>query len=137
MIRKILFGGDGDANPGLLFLRLFTGAAMMTHGIPKLFGGMEAFTQVVGNLPLPAPAVMAFLAALSESFGALFLMLGLLTRPAAALLACTMGVAAFLAHGGDPFATRELALLYFFIALFFLLKGAGRWSVDRFLRRAR
>ncbi len=130
MIKKLLFGTTPDANLGILILRVFTGAALMTHGCAKLFGGMEKFTGFVTSLGVPAPHVMAYLAALSESLGALLLAIGLLTRPAAFMIVCTMSVAIFGALGGQPFAKQELAWLYFFPALMFLLKGAGRWSID-------
>ncbi len=129
-IKSILFGTTPDANAGTLILRIFIGAGLMTHGFPKLFGGLEGFSEYVAALGLPAPGVMAFLAAFSESFGALLLLLGLLTRPAAFLIACTMAVAALVAHGADGFSEQELAWLYFFPCLFFILKGAGKWSVD-------
>jgi putative oxidoreductase len=102
----------------------------MTHGIPKMFGGLSGFTEGVAGMGIPAPQVMAFLAAFAESFGSLFLLLGLMTRPAAFIIACTMAVAVFGAHGGQPFAKQEMAWLYFFPALLFLLKGAGHWSID-------
>jgi putative oxidoreductase len=134
-VKKILFSTPMDANPGTLILRLFIGAAMMTHGFPKLFGGLEKFTGFVESLGVPAPQVMAFLAAFAESFGALLLLLGLLTRPAAFLIACTMAVAALGAHGADGFAKQELAWLYFAPCLFFMLKGAGKWSLDALISR--
>jgi len=132
-IKQILFGTFPDANPGILILRIFIGAALMTHGMPKMFGGLEKFTGFVTSLGVPAPQVMAFLAAFTESFGALFLLLGLLTRPAAFMIICTMAVAIFGAHGADGFAKQELAWLYLVPALMFLLKGAGKWSVDFFI----
>lgn len=128
--KKILFGTSPDANPGILILRVFIGAAMLTHGYEKMFGGLEDFTGFVASLGVPAPQVMAFLAAFAESFGALFLILGLLTRPAAFMIFCTMGVAIFGAHGGDGFAAQEKAWLYLMPTLLFLLKGAGKWSLD-------
>jgi putative oxidoreductase len=135
MLRKLLFGGNHDSNPGVAALRVFAGGAMLTHGWPKLFGGgLQGFTAYVGSLGVPLPTVMAFLAAFSESVGAILLMVGLLTRPAATMLAATMAVAAFGAHGADPFAKQELALLYLFIMLLFVLKGAGTWSIDRLAR---
>jgi putative oxidoreductase len=130
VIKRILFGTVPDANIGTLLLRLFIGGAMMTHGLPKMFGGLPGFTAAVGGMGFPLPHLLAFLAAFAESFGALFLLLGLLTRPAAFLIACTMAVAALGVHGGEPFANQELAWLYFFPALLFLLKGAGTWSLD-------
>ena len=135
-IKMLVFGGDSDANLGLLLLRVFVGAAMMTHGIPKMFGGLDEFTGMVTKMNIPAPAAMAFMAALSESLGALLLALGLATRPAAALLSANMVVAAFVALSGKPFAGRELALMYLCAALLFLFKGAGKWSLDAILRRA-
>ena len=135
-VKSVLFSGDADANLGLLLLRVFVGAAMMTHGIPKMFGGLDQFTGMVTKLNIPAPSIMAVLAAVSESLGALLLALGLATRPVAALLSVTMAVAAFIALSGRPFAGRELALFYLCVALLFLFKGAGKWSVDAVLRRA-
>jgi putative oxidoreductase len=134
-VKTILFGTSMDSSSGTLILRVFTGAAMMTHGFPKLFGGLDGFTDFVASLGVPAPQVMAFLAAFAESFGALFLLLGLLTRPAAFMIACTMAVAALGAHGDGGFAAQEKAWLYFVPCLFFLLKGAGKWSLDALINR--
>jgi len=135
-IKTILFGTTMDSNWGTLILRVFIGAGMMTHGFPKMFGGLEGFTEFVASLGVPAPAVMAFLAAFAESFGAVFLLLGLLTRPSAFLIAGTMVVAALGAHGSDGFAGQEKAWLYFFPCLFFILKGAGKWSIDSLISRS-
>jgi putative oxidoreductase len=135
MIKKLLFGTTPDANIGILILRVFTGAALMIHGIPKMFGGLSGFTESVAGMGIPAPQVMAFLAAFAESFGAAFLAVGILTRPAAFMIVCTMGVAIFGALHGQPFAKQELAWLYLVPALMFMLKGAGRWSVDFMITR--
>lgn len=133
--KQILFGTTPDANPGILILRIFIGLAMTTHGFGKMFGGLAGFTENVANMGVPAPQVMAFLAAFAESFGALMLAVGLLTRPAAFMIVCTMAVAVFGAHGGDGFAAQEKAWLYLVPALLFMLKGAGKWSVDYFLSK--
>lgn len=135
MLKKLLFGTSPDTNIGILLLRVFTGAALMPHGITKMVGGLAQFTELVASLGVPAPHVMAFLAAFAESFGAALLALGLLTRPAAFMIVCTMSVAIFGALSGQPFAKQELAWLYFFPALMFLLKGAGRWSIDSMISR--
>lgn len=134
-LTKLAFGTDQDANLGLPILRIFIGAAMLTHGWGKLFGGLDGFTQGVASMGIPLPTVTAFLAAFAESIGAILLAIGLLTRPAAFLLAVTMAVAALVAHGGQGFAEQEKAWLYFVPALFFLLKGAGRWSVDALISK--
>ena len=129
-IKKILFGADSDSNVGLLILRVFIGGALLTHGWGKMFGGLEGFTQGVAGMGIPLPQVSAFLAAFAESFGAILLAVGLLTRPAAFLIVVNMAVAVFVAHKGAAFAVQEAAWLYLVPALFFLLKGAGRWSLD-------
>jgi putative oxidoreductase len=136
-IKDTLFGTSPDANIGILILRIFIGAAMMTHGVPKMFGGLSGFTEGVAGMGIPFPQMMAFLAAFAESFGALFLAIGLLTRPAAFMVLCTMSVAIFGAHGGAGFAKQEMAWLYLVPALMFLLKGAGKWSLDYFISRKR
>lgn len=133
--KQWLFSADSDPNLGLLALRVFIGAAMLTHGWGKLFGGLDGFTKGVAAMGIPFAPVTAFLAAFAESFGAILLAIGLLTRPAAFLMAATMAVAALVAHGGDGFAKQEMAWLYFFPAFYFLLKGGGKWSLDRLLTR--
>lgn len=129
-LKKYLIGADSDSNVGLFILRVFIGGALLTHGWGKMFGGLEQFTGFVASLGVPVPHVMAFLAAFAESFGAILLAVGLLARPAAFLIVCTMGVAIFGAHKGAAFSVQEAAWLYLVPALFFLLKGAGRWSLD-------
>jgi putative oxidoreductase len=134
--KKLLFGNDSDANVGLLILRVFIGAAMFTHGWYKISTvGVDAFAQNVAGMGIPAPALLGYLAVFAESGGALLLALGLLTRPAAFLLVCTMGVAIGVALKGKPFSDQEIAWLYLVSALFFLLKGAGQWSVDALLSK--
>jgi putative oxidoreductase len=133
--KQLLIGNVTDANVGLLILRVFIGAALLTHGWGKMFGGLEGFTQGVAGMGIPFPQVSAFLAAFAESFGAILLAIGLLTRPAAFLIVATMAVAILGAHKGQPFSVQEAAWLYLVPALFFLLKGAGQWSVDALLSK--
>ena len=63
------------------------------------------------------------------------LAVGLLTRPAAFLIVATMAGAALKVHGGQGFGEQEMAWLYLVPALFFLLKGAGQWSLDRLVSK--
>ena len=129
-LKKFLIGADSDSNVGLLILRVFIGGALLTHGWGKMFGGLGGFIDGVAQMGFPAPTVLGFLAAFAESFGAILLAVGLLTRPAAFLIVVSMGTAALKVHSGQSFGEQELAWLYFFSALFFLLKGAGQWSLD-------
>ena len=138
MLKKILFGGESGlsftANAGLTLLRIFTGISlMMAHGMAKLPPSEGLITRA-GAFGFPAPTFFAWAAGLSEFVGGAFLALGLLTRVSSFFIAFTMATALIGVHHPDAFAKQELAFLYFFIALAYLLKGAGDWSIDRYLR---
>ena len=139
MLKQILFGGETGlsplANTGLTLLRIFAGVALaLGHGLGKM-PPSDRFIESTANLGFPLPGLFAWAAALSEFLGGAFLALGLFTRPASFFIICTMLVAVFGAHLNDPFGRKELALMYLFVALCFLLKGANDWSVDAILRR--
>ena len=137
--REILFGGVGGANKladvGLAVLRVVAGVAMaVNHGASKIQDPSQIISGA-SRLGFPAPTFFGWMAAISEFFGGILLALGLATRPAAFLVACTMFTAAFMAHARDNFKTREPALLFLSIAVLFLLAGSGRYGVDALLRR--
>lgn len=122
---------------GLLVLRVSVGLMLaFGHGIGKV-PPSEGFVNGVANLGFPMPTLFAWGAGLSELVGSLLIAVGLLTRPAALMVAITMGVAAFLRHAGDPFETKEKALLYLAVAVAILIAGAGRYSLDRVIARRR
>jgi putative oxidoreductase len=136
-MRNWLFGtivsGPQISQVGLLIIRAGVGLIMaFSHGLGK-FKIMDGFAGSVGKLGFPMPTFFAWAAALSEFLGGLLLALGLLTRPAAAVLLVTMLVAAFGQHARDPFQVKEMALLYATIALGFLLIGSGRFGIDPLL----
>jgi putative oxidoreductase len=58
-------------------------------------------------------------------------MLGFKTRWATIPLLFTMLMAAFYAHGSDPFSDKELSLTFFTLFLSILISGGGRLSVDQ------
>jgi putative oxidoreductase len=122
---------------GLLLLRVGASSFLLTHGIPKLqrllAGGEIRFFDFLGL----GARVSLSLAVVGEVVGPLLVLVGLFTRPAALLPAFTMAVAAFAAQSGQPFAKRELALLYLLAFASFALLGPGRWSVDGWRASAR
>lgn len=139
MLKQLLFGGESGlsplANAGLTLLRIFAGAAMaFSHGIGKL-PPSDKFIDGTADLGFPLPTLFAWAAALSEFLGGAFLALGLFTRLSSFFVAFTMLVAIIGVHSNDPFGKKELAFLHLFIALCFLIKGAGDWSLDAILRR--
>jgi putative oxidoreductase len=129
-----------DVDRGVLVLRVGLGILFMAvHGGPKLLGGPELWARVgmaMGHLGISfAPAFWGFLAACSEFFGGLCLVLGVGVRPAAAFLAMTMMVATtmHLAQGdGLQVASHAMEDGVVFVSLLFL--GAGRYTLARWLR---
>lgn len=133
-----LIGGDGGASAiadtGLLVLRLTAGLALaFAHGLGK-FPPSDAFIATVAGMGFPAPEFFGWAAGVAELIGGICLAVGLLTRPVSVLIAITMGVAFFIRHANDPFLSKEKAMLYGGIALLFVFVGAGRFSLDSFLR---
>lgn len=124
----------GRVSAGLLILRVLIGFAFMNHGFGKIqnpFGWMGPDSSV--------PGLFQALAALSEFGGGLAWILGLLTPLASLGIASTMIVATCL-HAfvfGDPFVaggpgqgSYEPASVYLAFAIFLLLAGPGRYSLD-------
>ena len=142
MLKKLLFGGAGGGNQiadvGLLILRLGIGLMLaFGHGMGKIpASAREGFAGALSKMGVPMPGVSAFMAMFAEFFGGLLLAVGLLTRPAAFLIAFTMLVAVSTAHASDPLfmtgkgGAKEPALLYMLPALLFLFTGAGRYGLD-------
>ncbi|WP_297094811.1 DoxX family protein [uncultured Draconibacterium sp.] len=118
----------------LLLLRLATGGFMLTHGIPKLQRLLAGEMQFGDPLGL-GPEVSLVLAVFAEVVCSILIVLGLGTRLAVIPSIVTMAVAAFIAHGADPFGRKELALLYLVGYIVLLLSGSGKISVDRIISR--
>ena len=128
-------------NAGLLVLRIGIGVIFIIHGVPKLIGGVESWTQLGSTMSIVgisfAPAFWGFMAAVSEVLGGLFIVLGLMHRLVALLLIFTM-IIALMVHvtAGDTFTIYSNALkaLVVFIAL--AITGPGIYSLDyKYLRR--
>jgi len=144
----------GRIGVGLLLLRAVAGFALFFHGLQKMANAPFGWMGPDGF----APPFLQFLAAFSECFGGLALVIGLLTPLAALGIAATMFVATFVVHmaGGDPFVrlsgaeqeeallglpmalvrtggeggSWELASIFLVIALVLLLTGPGTLSLD-------
>jgi putative oxidoreductase len=124
-----------QADLGLLLFRLFIGLVMaFAHGLGKLPPN-EQLIGGVAALGFPIPVLFAWMAALSEFLGGLLIAAGLFTRHAALFLGFTMFVAAFGAHAQDPFQNKEMALLYLISCVLLVFCGAGKYSLDRSLRK--
>lgn len=118
---------------GLMVFRLMLGIFMLVHGWQKLIN-FEMLRTV-----FPDPIGIGSLASLSliifaEFVCSILIILGLFTRLATIPLIIGMCVAAFVIHGNDPFATKELSMIYLVFYVGILLTGAGKHSIDYLLR---
>jgi putative oxidoreductase len=120
-------------------LRAGSGLLFMEHGMQKLLGLLGGFGGTPGAT---APLMTQMgLAGVLELFGGLLLVLGLFTRPVAAILCLEMLVAYVQAHlpqGGWPIENGgELALLYAIVFAYLAAHGGGPLSLDRQIWRGR
>jgi putative oxidoreductase len=124
-------------------VRVTAGALLLPHGAQKLFGlfggyGIDATGQFFAA-KLGLPASFALLAGLIEFFGGLALVVGLGTRAVAALIAGMMAVAIFAVHlNNGLFWTSggiEYPLMLGVVALSFVIRGGGRFSLDALIGR--
>ncbi|MFC4357917.1 DoxX family membrane protein [Halobium salinum] len=124
-------------------LRLGVAYVVLVHGLGRFGVGPFAGTDVAGfagflaSLGVPAPDVMAWVVTAVEVGGGVLLLLGLLTRLAAALIVADISVALWLVQlpAGYPAAAAgiERDLLLVLCALTLVVVGAGRPSLDRAL----
>jgi putative oxidoreductase len=127
--------------------RIALGLLILPHGLQKAFGwfngyGFEGtmgfFTETIG-LPWILGAFIIF----TEVAGSLLLVLGLLSRFWALMVICIMFGTIFTYHGPVGFFMNwdgnlkgegyEYHLAVSTIALIVLIKGAGRYSIDRII----
>lgn len=125
---------------GLLAVRLTVGVVMVFAGWMKLFGfGVPMFAQALAAEGVPLPLLFAWGVTLLEVVGGAFLILGLLARPIALLLAIDMVVAmllvslevGFLSPTGRSGSEINVILIGSLLAILFV--GAGSISLDRVL----
>lgn len=125
---------------GALVMRLVLGVIMVSHGYTKIIptGALYTFSHTVGRMHLPV--WLGYLAAFSEFFGGMLLIVGLLTRVAALMTAIEMAVAIIKVHlhggllGSNSFA---FPLACFAIALMLVFTGCGWLGLDDFVGKGR
>jgi putative oxidoreductase len=132
----------------LLITRLALGIIFIAHGAQKLFGwfGGHGLKGTIGYFQqaLKVPPALTVLAAATEFFGGVALVIGLLARPAAVGLIVVMLVAIATVHWRNGFFINwaqqpgkghgyEMNLALLAMAFAVLVGGAGALSIDRML----
>lgn len=128
---------------GLLIVRLGIGLSMLIfHGYGKIKGGPELWAKIGGNISHLGiefiPVFWGFMAAFSEFFCSILIILGLFFRFGTVLLALTMLVAVTyhlnLPAGSDAAgwsgASHALELMTVYLALFFT--GPGKYKIIKY-----
>lgn len=131
-----------------LVVRVVLGLVFFMHGAQKVFGwfGGPGLRATIGyfKTQLGIPPAAAVLAAFTECFGGILMVVGLLARPVALALAVQMLVAIATVHGRHGFFLNmsmtpgkghgyEYNLTLIAMALAILIGGAGIVSVDRLI----
>lgn len=124
-------------------VRVAAGLALVPHGAQKLFGwfggyGLEATGQFFAT-KLGVPASFALIAGVIEFGGGILLAAGLATRAVAALVVGLMAVAVVQVHLPAGFfwtdGGYEYPLLWAIVALSYVIRGGGRYSLDALIAR--
>jgi len=117
----------------LSIVRIVAGLVFVVTGTMKLFG-FPPFPAQVPAMPVVPPMWEFHLAGILETYLGAAFTLGFLTRPIAFVLAGEMAVAYFQVSFPMSFWPTAnwgtSAILYCFLFLYFMLAGAGPWSVD-------
>ena len=121
----------------LAVLRIVAGLIFVSAGTMKLFGYPPS------PQPMPPFGLLSQMGigGILEAFGGVLIVLGLLTRPVAFVLAGEMAVAYFqfhFPHSFFPTVNNGIpAVLYCFLFLYLTFAGAPAWSVDAAIAQGR
>jgi putative oxidoreductase len=121
--------------------RIIVGFLITLHGFRNVFGMLAARAGRRGAPPM-ALDMLGSVGGYVEMVGGVLLILGLLTIPVAAILALTSaaGYIAGPVSRPSPWPIRnggEEAVVYVVVTIYFALAGAGVWSIDALMRRAK
>ena len=119
-----------------LLLRLAVGGLMLFHGVHKVRDGVDWMAPLLEAKGLPT--FIAYGSYVGEVAAPVLILVGVLTRLASLVVACTMLMAVLLALSDQVFALNqfggwaiELNVFFFLAALALALLGPGRLTVWR------
>ena len=116
---------------GALLMRLALGFSMAVHGYQKVIprGALSHFAHYVTTLGLPY--WLGYVSAFTELAGGILLIMGLLTRLSAAMVAINMVVALLLVGIHQGFGIYNYILALAVIAIMLTFYGPGALALDR------
>jgi putative oxidoreductase len=122
---------------GKLILRLTVALLMVFHGIGKLKSGIGWMAGMLASHHIPA--FVGYGVYVAEVVAPILLILGILTRPAALVIAFDMFMAITLVVGAKTFRPSpqsgglggELELFYLLASLAIFFLGSGRYAISK------
>jgi putative oxidoreductase len=117
---------------GVIFVRLVVGFVLIHGTQDNVFSHerMMEFRDFLAARSVPSPLLAAYLSAYAQFLCGILIAVGLLVRPAAAVMVVNFVAALLIAHLDAPLDAARLALCMLFSALFLLFHGAGKLSLD-------
>ena len=122
----------------ILVLRIALGVIFIAHGLQKTFGafggpGIEGTSKMLTNLGIQPPLLWAWIDALGELLGGIFVLTGIFPRIGAVLISASMIVAITKVHWSKGFFLMQGGFEYAFLALMvsvsIIIAGAGKLSI--------
>ena len=118
----------------ILVVRVLFGILFLTHGYDKLLA--HASMADLFADPFKIGSTISFwMVVFAEVVCSFALIFGILQRIVLIPMIITMCVAFFVVHGGDIFATKELAFVYLMIFILLFVTGPGQYSFDSLIGR--
>jgi putative oxidoreductase len=137
MAEPVVVVRSGWDDLGKLILRLTVAVLIVFHGIAKLKGGIGWMAGMLASHHIPA--FVGYGVYVAEVVAPILLILGILTRPAALVIAFDLFMAIVLVVGGKTFAPKpqggglggELELFFLLAALAIFFLGSGRYAISK------
>lgn len=123
---------------GAFFIRLIIGFHLIYGTQDNIFSWsrMLEFQDFLQAFGFPLPLVSAVVSVYTQFFCGILIILGAYIRFAAVLMIFNFLVAILAVHLGDTYPNTFPALMMFCAALFFLLNGAGKPSIDDYRKNS-
>ena len=130
--------GTKLADVGILILRITLGVIFLAHGLQKLLGafsgpGIKGTASMLSGIGFTPPEIWAWVLASAETVGGLFLILGILPKTCAFVIAIIVIIAIVRIHGPKGFFITkggfEYQLLMLSACIYIMITGGGKYSL--------
>ena len=127
-MKRFLSSGPLWQSNGLFLIRIILSAFLIIHGM-EIFdaGKMKGYTSWD---TFKTSAMMPYIGKAAELIAGILLLLGLFTRFACLMIACTFLYITFFVGNGKFWMDDQHPFLFVMLALVFFFAGAGKFSLD-------